>query len=122
MLLDLCPKVLSPRNQDFKWGSASYVLPIWGSNARVEAICPDWDQVWPFWALLRYLATALLLGARFCSAMLLALHPKMRPPSRTKVFSGFLRAMLALFGGQVRLSYGHVGTMLGPTSAILGLC
>ena len=47
MLLDVCPKVLSPRNtkilsgflrqsalpqkhQDFKWVSASYVCSIWG--------------------------------------------------------------------------------------------
>ena len=30
--------------------------------------------------------------------------------------------MLAPLGGQVRLPYGYVGAILGPTSAILGLC
>ena len=116
---------------------------------------PDWGQVWPSWALLRYLeATALLLAAklgdlegklgyrevmlklswamfchveavklyvRFCSAMLLVLHPEMLSPSRTKILSGFLPAMLAPLGVQARLSCGYVGavgTILGSTSAI----
>ena len=58
---------------------------------------------------------------RFCSVMLLALHPEMLSPSRTKILSGFLPAMLAPLGGQVRLSCGYVGTVgaiLGSTSAI----
>ena len=35
---------------------------------------------------------------------------KCSPPSRTKILSGFLRAMLAPFGGQAWLSCGYVGT------------
>ena len=107
---------------------------------------------WPSWPPLRHLeATALLLGAlgdlvaswgigrscssyvglcydmlklyvRFCSAMLLTLHPKMLPPSRTKIFEGFLRAMLVFIWGQVTLPCGYVGAILGPTSLSLGLC
>ena len=72
------------------------------------------------WAMLRYVI--LKLYVRFCSAMLVALYPEMLSPGRTKVLSGFLRAMLAPFGGQVRLPYGYVGAILGRTSAILGLC
>ena len=64
----------------------------------------------------------LKLYVRFCSAMLLVLHPEMLPPSRTKILSGFLRAMLAVgsIWGQVRLPCGYVGAILRPTSAILG--
>ena len=40
---------------------------------------------------------------------------------RTKILSRFLRDVGSIWG-QVRLPYGHVGAMLGPTSAILGLC
>ena len=54
--------------------------------------------------------------------MLLVLQPEMLSPSRTNILSGFLRAMLAPFGVEVRLSYGHVGAILGPISATLGLC
>ena len=63
----------------------------------------------------------LKLYVRFCAAMLLVLHLEILPPSRPKILSGFLRAMLAPFWGQVRLPYGHVGAILGLTSAILGL-
>ena len=63
MLLDLCPKVLSARST-FKWALASYVGSIWGLN-RSNILGPDWGQVWPSWALSRYLeATALLLAAK----------------------------------------------------------
>ena len=41
------------------------------------------------------------------------------PPSRTKILSRFLPAMLSPFGGRVLLFYGHVGAILRPTSAIL---
>ena len=40
--------------------------------------------------------------------------------NRAKILSGFLRTMLAAFGGQVQLSCGYVGTVgtiLGSTSA-----
>ena len=56
----------------------------------------------------------------FCSAILLLLQPEMLSPSRTKILSGFLQAMLAPFGVKVRLSYCPVGAILGPSSAILG--
>ena len=42
------------------------------------------------WAVLGH------VDVRFCSAMLLVLNPKMLRPQRTKILSGFLRAMLAL--------------------------
>ena len=58
----------------------------------------------------------------FCSAILLLLQPEMLSPSRTKILSGFLQAMLAPFGVKVRLSYGSVGAILGPILVILGLC
>ena len=46
----------SQKHQDFKWVLASYVGCIWGSNARIEATLGwNWGQVWPSWALLRYL-------------------------------------------------------------------
>ena len=45
------------------------------------------------------------------------------PPAISRFSVGFfLRAMLAPFWGQVRLLCGYVGAILGPTSAILGLC
>ena len=51
---------LPQKNQDFKWVLASYVLSIWGSDARIEATF--WAQIG---AMLRYLgATALLLAAK----------------------------------------------------------
>ena len=98
-----------------------------------------WILVWPSWALLRYLkATAMLLGAKlgdfegklgyrrscssyvglFCSTVLLLLHPEIISPSRTKILSGFLRAMLAPCGVKVRLSYGHVGAHFSVASSL----
>ena len=35
--------VLPQKHQDFKWVLASYVLPIWGSKARMEATF--WAQI-----------------------------------------------------------------------------
>ena len=46
---------------------ASYVGSIWGVKCedRSNILGPDWGQVWPSWALLRYLeATALLLAVK----------------------------------------------------------
>ena len=40
------------------------------------------------------------------------------PPSRAKILSGFLRAMLASSGGQVQLSYGQVGALDAGLKAI----
>ena len=107
-------------------------------------------QVWPSWALLRKLQLC-FLGARLgdlegklsypevmlklswamschveaiCQILfghVVGFASRNAPPSRTKILSGFRRAMLAPFRGQVQLSYGHVGAILGPTSAILGL-
>ena len=58
MLLDLCPKVLSPRNTKI-WSG------FWRAMFYRNILDPDWGQVWPSWALLRYLeATAMLLGAK----------------------------------------------------------
>ena len=133
MLLDLCFKMPPPqKHQDFKWVLASYVGPIWGASARIEAWAPDWGQVWPSWTMLRYLeATALFLGkvgakwghVRSCWSYM----PDLFGPCGwfctqkwTKILSGFVRAMLVPFGGQVRRPYGYVGAILGPTSAILG--
>ena len=78
---------------------------------------PDWGQVWPFWALLSYLggycyASWGKVGGSvglFCSAMLLLLHPEMLSPSRTKILSGFLRAMW----GQFRRFWGCVEGYMG---------
>ena len=72
------------------------------------------------WAMLCHVEARLYV--RLCSAMSLLLHPEMSPPpGRTKILSGFLRAMLGPFGGRVRLFCGYVGTVgtiLGPASAI----
>ena len=131
----LCPKVLSPRNTKILSGFWRAMLgQIQGWKQHFGPILgPDWGQVWPPWALLRYLeATAILLGqswvvfklswAILFGHVVALLHPEMLSPSRTKILNGFLRAMLAPFGVKVRLSDGHVGAILGPISAILGLC
>ena len=60
MLLDLCPEVLSPR-------STKILSGFWQAMCkdRSNILGPGWGQVWPSWALLRYLeATALLLAAK----------------------------------------------------------
>ena len=58
---------------------------------------PHWGQVWPSWALSRYLeATALLHAAKLGD-----------------LESKFLQPMLVQFWGQGRLPYGHAGAILG---------
>ena len=147
MSLDLCPEALFPQKHKILsvfWRAMFY--PFWGRMRKdgSNILGPDWGQVWPSWALLRYLeVTAMLLGAKLghlegklgyrevvfkLSWAILFGHVvafsarNTLPPSRTKILSGFLRAMLAPFGVKVRPSYGHVGAILGPISAILGLC
>ena len=61
---------------------------------------------------------------RFCSAMLLVLRPEMLSPSRTKILSGFLQAMLAPFRGtanwgQLRRFWGCVEGYMGSFGAML---
>ena len=58
-----------------------------------------------------------------CSAILLLLQPDMLSPSRNKMLSGFLQAMLAPFGVKVRLSYaswGHVRRFWGQLRRFWG--
>ena len=51
MLLDLCPKVLSPRNTKILNGFwRAMFFPIWGSNARMEATF--WAPIWAKLAIL----------------------------------------------------------------------
>ena len=65
MLLDLCPKVLTPRNTKILsgfWRAMFYQfegqLQGWSN-----ILGPDWGQVWPSWALLKYPeATAMQVG------------------------------------------------------------
>ena len=62
MLLDLCPKVLPPRNTKILSGFWRAMFYPFGGQMQGG---PDWGQVWPAWAVLRYLeATAMLLGAK----------------------------------------------------------
>ena len=57
---------------------------------------------------------------RFCSAMLLVLHPEMPSSEQDQNFKWFLPAMLAPLGGQVWLSCGYVGTVGTTVASILG--
>ena len=137
MLLDLCPKVLSPRNT-----KTSYVLSIWVSNARMEA------TFWaPIWAKLAILGPFKLPGSySYASWGKVGGSWGQVGPSGNHVKaklgyvmlcwsyrSGFLRpccwfcipkcpsaSYVCPMWGQVRLPYGYVGAILGPTSAILG--
>ena len=134
MLLDLCPKVLSPKSTKILSGFWRAMLmdpfrvQMQGSKQRFG------PRLGPSLAILgpaRYLeATALLLEGKLgyrevmlklSWAMLCHVEAICQTPSRTKILSGFLRAMLAPFGDQVRLFYVRVGAILWPTSAILGV-
>ena len=105
---------LPHKHQHFKWVLASYVGLIWGSNCqdRSNILGPDWGQVWPSCALLRYLeATALLLAAKLGDLevglsggqveafelryVMLKLYVRF---CSAKILSGFLPAMLAPLG------------------------
>ena len=69
------------------------------------------------WAMLCYVM--LKLHVRFCSAMLLVLHPKMPSPQQDQDFKWVSVSYVGSLWGQVRLPYGYVGAILGPTSAVL---
>ena len=69
MLLGLCPKVLSPRSTNILsgfWQAMSCWIHLGVKcKDRSNILGPDEGQVWPSWALLRYLeATALLLATK----------------------------------------------------------
>ena len=57
---------LPQKHQDFQWVLASYVGSMGVKcKDRSNILGSHWGQVWPSWALLRYLeATALLLAAK----------------------------------------------------------
>ena len=131
---------LPQKHQDLKWVLASYVLSIWGSNARMEATfwaqigakfghlgpCSGiwrlqlcfWGQSWGIlsasWAIGRSCSSP--VGVPFCCFCV----QQCSPCSRTKILNGFLRAIFAPFGVKVPLPYGPVGAIFGPTSTILG--
>ena len=60
------------------------------------------------------------LYVRFCSAMLLVLHPKMLSPQQDQDFEWFSASYVGSIWGQVRLPYGYVGAMLGANFGDFG--
>ena len=141
MLVDLCPKVLSPRNTKILSGVLRAMFYPFGGQMQ-----HFWGQVW-------YLeATALPLGAKlgdlegklgyrevmfklswamlcFVEAICQILFghvvgcaSEMLSPQQDVDFKWVSGSYVGSIWGQVRLSYGHVGAILGPTLAILGLC
>ena len=52
--------------------------------------------------------------------MLLVLHPEMLSPQQDQDIEWVSASYVCSMWGQVRLPYGYVGGILGPTSAILG--
>ena len=129
------------------FGGPFFYLGVKGKDGS-NILGPDWGQVWPSWALE---ATAMLLGAklgdlegklvsgghveaklgyvmmlklyfRLCWAMLLVLRPEMLSLQQGQDFKWVSASYVCSIWGQVRLPYGCVGAILGPTSATLGLC
>ena len=91
---------------------------------------PGWGQVWPSWALLRYQRARWAIG-RSCSRAKLGyfVGPFCCFCSQNAVgqqeqdFKWVSASyVVSILGAKVPLSYGHVGAILGPISAILGLC
>ena len=64
----------------------------------------------------------LKLYVRLCSAMLLVLRPEMLSLQQDQDFKWVSASYVCSIWAQVRLPYGYVGAILGPTPAILGLC
>ena len=62
----------------------------------------------------------LKLYVRFCSAKLV-LHPEMLSPQQDQDSQWVSASYVCSIWDQLRLPYCYVGTILGPTSAILGL-
>ena len=82
-------------------GSPDVISVCWETGPHVWGIGKAFSRsVWPVFSF--------IIGCRHFS------------PSRNKMLSGFLQAMLAPFGVKVWLSYDPVGAILGPCSAILG--
>ena len=128
MLLDLCPKVLSPRNTKTLSGfwramfypfarmEATFWAPIWAklailglfkvpgsySYASWDKVGGSWGQVGPWGGHVEAKLGYVMLCWSYGSALLWPCCwfciPKCFPPSRTKILSGFLWAMFAPFG------------------------
>ena len=150
MLLDLCPKVLSPRSTEILSGFWQVMLDPFGGQtqgskqhfgARLAIVGPvkvsgsyssascgkaggSWGQVGlsggHVEAKLGYVMSCWSYMSDFVGPCCWFCIQTWSPPSRTKILSGFLPAMLAPLWGQIRLSCGYVGivgTILRSTSA-----
>ena len=94
------PKCCPPKTKNLSGFWRALFHPVGGLNAGMENILgPDWGQIWLYSVLLRHLeATAVLLGTNL---------EAFASRNARKILSGFLRAMLALFGVREQPSWGQ---------------